>query len=39
MTDSGGEGAGMRWALGLMRGTSLEGIDAALIRSDGRGRV
>ncbi len=28
-----------RWAIGLMSGTSLDGIAAALIKSDGRARV
>ncbi len=35
----GSTGTGSLWALGLMSGTSLDGIDAALICSDGRGRV
>ncbi|WP_244635961.1 anhydro-N-acetylmuramic acid kinase [Chthonobacter albigriseus] len=30
-------GGEMRWALGLMSGTSMDGVDAALIRTDGEG--
>lgn len=33
------QSAGMMNAVGLMAGTSLDGVDAALIRTDGEGRV
>jgi anhydro-N-acetylmuramic acid kinase len=35
----GAERAGTRLAIGLMSGTSLDGIDAALVESDGESRV
>lgn len=35
MDDAGAIGSGAVWALGTMSGTSLDGVDAALLRTDG----